>query len=230
MLIERKIILGEEKDPLMVLEKHSIGASYYCFASAQEELLKYEKEKAEDGCTWGFFPGLEKDEESIYPNCTLLMKQLYSKFITSLEKNIDKRLKLAFVRVASKEPKSQYGGMHIDVDIGVGHSRDPSVPENYEIVRALLNPYRHPRLVSYTELDRNQLKKAGLEIPSDKYLILNLPRDIQIKVVEIPPLENDFIHMLKFWSSLIPHCGLTDEKGHYLIAFGAYADKRAEKI
>ena len=220
MLIERKIILGAKTNPLMVLEKHEVNLYDYNFEKVKQELLSYAKEKAGTSFTWGYFPGMEKDEEKLYPNCIKLTKQLRNNFLN--KEKID--WKLAFIRVASKESKSGFGGLHIDVDIGVGHKRDKEVGKDKEIVRLLINPNNYSRKLQYVEFDREKLNEIGINISQSSYNVLNLPKNIEIKTIEIPPMKGNEIYTLKFWSSLVPHFGFTDEKGHFLIAYGAWAD------
>ncbi len=230
MIVERRIILGTEANPLMVLGRHKIDPEDFDFLLAQQELLNYVKEKADESYTWGYFPELiGKSGYNEYPYCTKLSEQLQKKFINNLRES-ERNFRLAFIRMATRTPVSEFGGLHIDVDIGIAHKRDPSAPHEKEIVRFLLNPGKHPRILEYTEVDRNALQKMGVNISRTEYRILKLPANIEIKRIEIPPRENNFIWALKFWSSLIPHAGITDDNGHFLIAYGMYADTNQYKL
>lgn len=214
MLLNKKIILGTEKKPLMILEKHSINKNDFNFEKAKQELQKYEKEKAENQCTWGYFPQLNPNPKE-YPESIKLSEQIKNNL---LKEKIN--WQLAFIRVASKEPKSEYGGMHIDVDVGIMHKRDEKT-KHKKILRALINSHTHSRKVNYSYLTIDQLKEKEIEVGKENYQILNLPKKY-IRTIEIPPIESNAIYMLKFISSQVPHAGITNENGHFLIAYGAY--------
>jgi|SRR3989344_2382570 len=221
MLIQGKTILALKEIPLMALEKHSIKQKDYNFKEAYNELLDYLNKKGGESHTWGYFPDFESDENLHYPECINLARQIEENFIKSL--NLNNKPELAFIRVATKEPISDYTGLHVDVDIGVKHERDKSVPINKEIIRILINPYKYSRKLGYIKETRDELIKKGFGISKTKYKILKFLDEINIETIEIPPMERDAIYLLKFWSSIVPHCGITDEKGHFLIAYGMWS-------
>ena len=220
MLVETTIVLGNKEKPLMVLEKHKIESSYYDFISAYEELVKYAKKQADNSFTWGYFPELEVDKKHLYSSCIKLANQLQNNLIANLDNEIDRSLKLAFMRVAIKEPISDYGGLHIDVDIGIEHKRP--INEKREIIRFLINPYNYSRKLGYLSKTRDELLKEGISISKTNYAKLNINE--KIGIIEIPQMQDNIIYALKFWSSIVPHFGITDEKGHFLIAYGTWAD------
>jgi len=39
-----------------------------------------------------------------------------------------------------------------------------------------------------------------------------------------PTAGGDFFWVLKFWASLVPHTGIDDVRGYFLVAYGAYGD------
>ena len=210
--VERKIILGTAEKPMMVLEKHIIKIDKKLLDNAREELFTY-AEKSEVG-TWGYFPEI-KDENN-YPFSIKLTKDI--KII--LGHRLD--WKLAFIRVATKESKSEYGGFHIDVDIGVGHKKLEQFKDR-EIIRALINLYSYPRKLAYIDKTRDELIQEGFKINENKYEILKFPEKM-IKTIDIPAINEENLWVLKFCSSQIPHFGLTDEHGHFLAAYGAWTN------
>jgi len=171
VILDKKIILGSEENPLMVLEKHKINPEDFNFKAAQRELLRHEEQKAEH-YTWGYFPQYEANPEE-YPECVKLSERISSKFLY-LEV-LD--WKMAFVRVSSKEPKSDFGGIHIDVDIGVAHTKNPNF-KGKEIARMLINPYHYPRKLIYCKLTTKQLEKRNVKINRDNYEIINIPEEL----------------------------------------------------
>lgn len=208
--VERKIILQGVQGHLMVLEKHTLDVNLELLSRARNELLMYTT-NAETG-TWGYFPEL-KDENTYHSSQAL---SDYLQFL--LGKGLD--WKLAFVRLATKEPRSEYGGFHIDVDLGIGHTK-PAEFQGKEIVRALVNVGAVPRTLAYIDKTRDELAKEGYAINPNKYEILKFSQDM-IKTIDIPPISEQNIWVLKFCSSQLPHFGLTDSRGHFLAAYGAW--------
>ncbi len=226
MLLEREIILGSKENPLMVLEKHKIKPNSFKFEKAYKELLQHEQKRSETKSQWGYFPGFEKEEEKLYPNCIQLSKHLQKKIISKLQHHVDRKLKLAFIKMSSKEISDAFGGLHIDVDSGIKIVKDAPDTHGIEILRLLLNPHKNPRKIKYSLLDRHRLRELGIEISEEQYKPINLPETIPTETVDIPSIEKDAIYGLKFWSSLIPHVGVTDSKGHFLISYGAYVNRK----
>ena len=212
MLLGRKILLGSEEKPLMVLERYGLDSFDFNLDSAKAELSDFICDSGES-FSWGYFPGMEEDEKEKYPECIKLGKQVKDLLF-------DSDWELAFVKFASKKPVSPFGGFHVDVDVGVGVKRT----DEREIIRAIVNLHNHPRIFLYSFADRDQLRKAGLKIPLNKYKRIYLPKRF-VRKVEIPPMQKDGIYVLKFWSSIIPHFGFTDEGGFFLAGFGRYADE-----
>lgn len=226
MLDERKVILGSKESPLMVLEKYKIKPKLFNFKKAYQELFSHEQERSEAKCQWGYFPGFEKDEHNLYPNCIKLAGQFEKSFLSKMQKPLEKNLQLAFIRMASKEISGSFGGFHIDVDPGVNIVKDAEQKNGTEVLRLLINLHDRPRKLKYTPLDRFRLREMGIEVSDDQYVPINIPDSIPQSTIEIPPIEKDAVYSLKLWSSLIPHMGLTDEKGHFLISYGAYVNRK----
>lgn len=226
MLLERQIILGSKENPLMVLEKYKLACKSLDFKKARRELLEHEQKRSETKSQWGYFPGFENDEEKFYPNCIRLASQLQKNFIKKLGAAAEKKLELAFIKVASKEQPDAFGGLHIDVDAGIKIVKEGYAAHGIEILRLLLNPHEHARVIEYSFLDKHRLRELGVEISDDQYKPIGLPELVQTEKIEIPPIEENAIHGLKFWSSLIPHVGATGSNGHFLISYGAYVNRK----
>jgi hypothetical protein len=206
---------------LMSLEGYSFDPDRLRFEPAHQELLDHIRRNPDSNHTWGYFPELNPSPVD-YPACLRLDSLMQTEII---DRHTDLRgqgFNLAFIRAATTEPVSEFGGMHIDVHPGVGHKPDPNMPEGAEIVRLLLNPFTSPRRLSYVPLTRIELAERETDVPRSHYKILELPDDIPIEAVEIPPLEEGQIFGLRFVSSLLPHAGITDSQGHFLVAYGAY--------
>lgn len=177
----------------------------------------------ESNHTWGYFPAYAQSED--YPQASALAGSIETHVLSEGSLR-SQDFKLAFIRVATAEPDARFGGLHVDVDIGVGHQRDPETyGENQEIIRLLFNASRKvPRRLEWAETTRDQLNNRGVNVSGDRYEALELSKDIPIHAADIPPRTDHSIFGLRFLSSQIPHRGVTDGRGHFLIAYGAYVD------
>ena len=133
-------------------------------------------------------------------------------------------MSLAFIRLATAKPVSDYEGIHIDVDSGVAHQRDKTIAKDLDIIRLIINLGEHPRIIEHILPTKEKLRSLGYQISDDKYEILALGEEFPRKRIEIPSRKGNSIYELKFWSSQVPHAGITDDRGHFLAAFGGYAD------
>lgn len=180
-------------------------------ADARRELEHLAHVRADAAsATWGYFPDYTDPDDSAYAACQALEDALNT--VLPLDE-----MRLAFLRVALREPKSEFGGLHIDVHDGVGHERPAHIDEDAEIVRALVNLGDHPRRLAYLPGGRDELGA----IDRHRYAVLNVD-PARLRHIDIPPFDGKTIWMLRFWSSVIPHAGVTDDRGHFLAAYGAY--------
>lgn len=205
----------------MTLRQFQFEPSAIDFRPAYEELLSHIAANADANQTWGYFPELSPEPED-YPACLQLERQLEQQLFQNTAGYQKYDYKLAFIRAARGKPTSKYGGLHIDVHRGVAHRRDPNIDSAKEIRRLLLNPYSKPRKVEYAPFAIDQLIKRGVNVSRQQYQVIDLPRGIKTKSIEIPPLQPGLIHGLEFVSSQIAHAGVTNEDGHFLVAYGAY--------
>lgn len=207
----------------MILREYRVDRAKLDFDAAHRELLAHIATRADDSHTWGYFPELAPDLTE-YPQSVRLAGQLEENLFDKEPELRQQNYTLAFMRAASQEPVSEFGGLHIDVHAGIAHKRDAAVPPESQIIRVLLNPYAYPRTLRYIAMTTTELRARGFDIPYERYQILRFPADIPTAQVEIPPLEDDRLYGLQFYSSLIPHAGITDQQGHFLIAYGAYTN------
>lgn len=218
--LSQRIILGSREAPLVWLEEYELDRGID-FEAARDELSRYIRERADDSHTWGYFPEITDDSAS-YPACMRLGEALRAALLPAFPEN-ERLMELAFIRMASQEPVSEYGGLHIDADKGIMHER-PAANRSYNILRTLVNLSESiPRKLGYTKETAGELRSMGTDISEFEYKRIELPPQINLEVVEIPPRTWHSIHVLKLWSDLIPHMGLTDRRGHFLAAYGMYA-------
>jgi len=192
----------------MRLEKHELVFPENLLEDAKAELERLIHANADESRTWGYFPGIT--DANKYSACKALHEELYARLVAKRNPNFS----LAFIRVATGKPVSDFGGLHVDVDVGVGHKR--TTP--HEIERLIINLAGTPRTIHYVDAD---LKKEGISVSRERYQVLDVPAQA-VKTITIPPRKRGEIWTLRFISSKIPHAGITDESGHFLAVYGRY--------
>ncbi len=216
-------MLVEREYPLMVLRKYRLDEPLST-DSTREELEHLIAEQGDGKShTWGYFPEMNPDKDK-YPECIDLAKQIEEEVLMPHSLSDSMNLQLAFVRLATDEPESDFGGMHIDVNRGIGHEWPDAIDwQNHHIIRTLFNVGESPRNLEFADVTVKELREAyNQDVARDKYEPLDLPDKIPTQTVAIPPLEPDAIHCVVFISSLIPHAGRTSGSGHFLVSHGGY--------
>ncbi len=147
----------------MTLETHQLDFPVEFIESARDELFRYEQERSEQKCIWGYFPGLEKDERELYPHCIRLAEALRAYFIKRGDWT-DQEPTLSFIKLASSKPVMQFGGLHVDdkvnaTDIPASHSQK-------KILRTIINLGDYPRKLMHTKLSADELRSRASDIIS----------------------------------------------------------------
>lgn len=218
----RTIYWQHPKHPIQIV-KYSNTDSLISITAAEQELERMIIQESDgNSMTWGYFPEMKPDKYK-YP-ATLALAEAIQPILKRDEKLQDIDLQLAFVRLATSEPRSKYGGMHIDVSAGIDHIWPADRDISQEILRLLLNLSDHSRVLEYCSLSARELEEEGITISRDYYEILSLPTGL-VETIEIPPMEQDAMYCLQFISTMIPHAGKTTNSGHFLISYGAYIDR-----
>lgn len=216
MLISREVLLQRE-NPLVVLESYKINHLSFNFDESLQELKIKEKEQKTRTNVWGFFDFSNTLE---YPHCVKLDTDIREKFLPfiGLQGNFD----FAFIRFANKnQVKNSFSGFHVDVHSGIDHEREEKRGKR-DIIRVLINPGDRPRKLLIIPKTRDEFFLEGKRISNQSYSILDLKDEVPLEVF-IPPRKEGLIHVLKFWSSLLPHKAVPDENGHFLISYGMYS-------
>jgi hypothetical protein len=113
--------------------------------------------------------------------------------------------------------------MHVDVHAGVNHCWPQDIPTDGHIIRLLLNLGPTLRRLEYSSITVDQLlERHGMAISRTRYEPLDLPTGVPVRYVDIPPLDHNTVWCLRFVSSLIPHAGRTDGRGHSLASYGGH--------
>lgn len=195
------------------LETIEVNTSSLNIEKSFQELVCLQERKAEPGCPWGFFPGLEKGQGELYAESIQLANQL--KDLSFADNRI-----LAFIRASNGAVTAGFGGLHLDIDIEVTHPRDPILLPDIE--RVLINLYDKPRELHYAEITRDELIERGFSIPENRYQVLELPCEIKTQSIFIPARTENSLSFLRFLGNHIPHVGVTGDEGHFLASYGRY--------
>ncbi len=200
----------------MWLARHECEIPEETLEAARGELLSHARREGAHG--WGFFPQLGHDGQDSYPCCARLAAALERTLVPSL--GLGTALPLAFIRAVQGMERSEYGGLHLDVDQGILHARDARLAEGTEIVRVLVNLGDVPRTLEYVPLDIDDLAASGVVLSRESYAPLCMSARAQVRRVAIPPRARGALWTLTFVSSRILHAGAPSESGHFLAAYG----------
>ncbi len=205
-------ILKHNNTPVIILRKYKIDCNNLKIELVKAELKRHLLGEGDhSSSTWGYFPEL-RPEKSEYSESIRLLQILQNNLFPDIN------VKPAFVRLATAEPISEFGGLHIDVSPGVSHKK---LHRQGDILRILLNIGEYSRCLEYLPFDLPQLhEKYGLDISDNEYNIIHLPKGLKVSRLIIPPVEPDVIHVLAFRSNRIVHAGSTNNNGHFLASFG----------
>lgn len=223
----KKLILGPTENPLMVLEKYPLDFDYTYFSNAYSEL--FQKSKINDVSTWGYYPELEGNTKEQYPHSHKLGEMIYEHLVSKLHHEYERNLDLAFIKMSKGGMAGSYGGVHLDVTSGIGVYQANEKNAGMDILRIIINLHIKPRILKYIDIPKKTLQKLGVKIDEREYHPINIPKDIVTKILEIPEASEGYIWLVKFWSNIVPHVGLTNECGHFIAGFGQYFDRNAGK-
>lgn len=107
-----------------------------------------------------------------------------------------------------------FAGFHLDT-----HPEIRSDDQGVELARLLINLAPTPRAFRYAEIDRFELVHMGVRVPRADYQVVDLPAAVEVRTIEIPPLERGAVHALAFWASVVPHVGSDGPEGHFLASY-----------
>ncbi|HYG50870.1 MAG TPA: hypothetical protein VD905_08195 [Flavobacteriales bacterium] len=163
----------------------------------------------------GYLLGVELGDKLQFPFSTHLIQTLQDD-ITSRQETSD--FIFSFCKVCKGQSTADQEGVHYE---GMHLDTHPDLKDNNELLRMLFNFSEHPRQFRYALTDRHELLDQGIELDRTDYKTLHLPDSIAVKSINIPGRQGNSIHFLKFWASVIPHVGITEEHGYFLISFEA---------
>ncbi|HZM74363.1 MAG TPA: hypothetical protein VFC19_01475 [Candidatus Limnocylindrales bacterium] len=222
--MDQDLLTGDHGLRLMVLRPLRINVAALNLSGARRELADHIRYRS-DGLSrlWGYFPDLGESINQ-YPQSKKLADDLTYQVLQEAGEPVPAALlRLAFIRLAVGEPQSSVGGMHVDVHAGVNHHWPQDIPSDWHIIRLLLNLGPTPRRLEYSSITIDRLREQhGMAISRTHYEPLDLPTGVPLRHVDIPPLDRNTVWCLRFVSSLIPHAGRTDGRGHFLASYGGY--------
>jgi hypothetical protein len=181
-------------------------------SAARDELLDRGGDPRDAAFRFGYLLGVELDALDGLPAVAELERALR-------EQVVDASYALSFLKTtdgAAPEASEgvHYDGFHLDTHPEI-HSDDDGV----ELARLLINLAPVPRAFRYAAVDRFELARRGRTVPRSDYQVVDLPADVPIELIEIPPLETGRLHALAFWASLVPHVGVDGDDGHFLASY-----------
>jgi hypothetical protein len=183
-------------------------------AAARDELLDRGNDPPGAAFRFGYLLGVELDQVDGLPAVAELERALR-------EQVVEPGHALSFLKTtAGASPEASEGvhfdGFHLDT-----HPDIRSDGDGVELARLLINLAPTPRAFRYAHVDRFELARRGLQVPRSDYQVVDLPADVPIELIEIPPLEPGRLHALAFWASLVPHVGVDGPEGHFLASYEA---------
>ena len=224
------ISFGKKVDSLQPFKLMGFSGGFKVLLRQAKEELEEKVVNFSDGQseTWGYFPELKPNIKE-YPACKSLESYFENEFL-GLSELAGLNLQMAFIRLAIREPKSAFGGMHVDVNTGIDHIKSfDYISLDCGILRVLINLSDSVRELKYCPLNLEELSKKDIHINFDHYEVIQLPADIEIKKYSISPISKNIVHGLMFISSDYLHMGVTNQNGHFLLSYGGYVKKEKLK-
>jgi len=209
---EGKTIFARQQR-LITLHTLKLDVDETLIAEAEQELLQRRQERREEGFVWGYLLGVEFGEEKEFPKAQLLIREVLRQLGREKE---TRDFQFSFCkackgRSASDAEGVHYEGMHLDTH--------PDITDEKELLRLLFNFFPRRRQFHFAHADRRSLQQQGLELDRKFYKTLELPGNVRTQVIDIPGREGNTVHFLRFWASVVPHVGITEEEGYFLVSF-----------
>lgn len=114
-----------------------------------DELISYQRDRAEKGCAWGYFSSV--CEASEYPASSELEMAL-------LRSPLSSGFRFCFISACAGAVTASFGGLHLDTLSNLN--------EKEEIVRLVVNLSDVPREIRFSEYDRFKLETRVDNLPS----------------------------------------------------------------
>jgi hypothetical protein len=189
-------------------------------ARARAELLDRGREPTGAAFRFGYLLGVELDALPGLPALARLDGLLR-------EHVVEPGYGLSFFKTTvGQAPEAEEGvhfdGFHLDT-----HPDIRSDSDGVELARLLINLAPTPRVFRYGAIDRFELARLGVRVPRADYQVVELPAEVEVRTIEIPPMEPNCVSGLAFWASAVPHVGSDGPDGHFLASYEAVTTRPA---
>ena len=171
---------------------------------------------------WGFLLGVEEEARPNLPAASELDERLRANVIGPISTETGRAYALSFLKTAEGPPPPASEGVHYD-GFHLDTHPDLDGERGVELARVLINLSTEPRRFRFAAVDRRSLAARGVPVHRGDYQVVDLPGDVEVRTVEIPGRDEDRLHALRFWASVVPHVGADDERGHFLASYEALA-------
>jgi hypothetical protein len=204
----------------MRLHFFHLGLDESVLGRARAQLLDRVTPDRDASFRWGYLLGDEGAPGAEMPAVAQLVRALDDVVVEAMEADTGRRYERSVIKAAVGPPPPAHEGVQLTgfrLDTQPAITVDPEL----ELARVLLNLGPAPHRIRYAAIDRFQLTERGMSLPRSDYQVVDLPPDVGIELIEIPPLEEGRLHALAFWASVVPHVGIDGEEGHFLASYEA---------
>jgi hypothetical protein len=207
----------------MRLHLFHLGLDEATLHRARSQLLDRVTPDRDAPFRWGYLLGTEGAPGAEMPAVAQLVRALDDVVVEAMQADTGRRYERSVIKTAVGPPPPAHEGVRLSgfrLDTQPAITVDPGL----ELARVLLNLGPEARRMRYAAIDRFRLAERGISLPRSDYQVVDLPRGVERRTVEIPAYRNGTAFGLRFWASVVPHVGVDAETGHFLASYEAVAD------
>ena len=221
MAISPVMVRGEYT--LIGLGHARCGLSDRLVDSAAREVTGRRLEHADLGVRWGYLLGLERDATvDSFPATWQLSDALYQDVVRPIADRELADFRFSFCKAYSGPVLRETEGVHYE---GLHIDTHPGLTESTDLLRVLINVGERERRFRFGDATRIELERDGLYDRSSFRADHVEPR-VPIREIRIPGRNGDRVSFLVFWASVVPHVGITESPGYFLLSFEAVVSSR----
>ena len=212
----------------MRLHFFRLGLDQAVLGRAREQLLDRVTPDREAPFRWGYLLGDEGAPGAEMPAVAQLVRALDDVVVEAMEAETGRRYERSVIKAAVGPPPPAREGVRLTgfrLDTQPAITVDPGL----ELARVLLNLAPAPHRMRYAAIDRFQLTERGMSLPRSDYQVVDLPRGVERRTIEIPAYRGGTAFGLRFWPSVVPHTGIDAETGHFLASYEAVVEYDPER-
>jgi hypothetical protein len=212
----------------MQLHLFHLGLDEAVLRQARSQLLDRVTPDREAPFRWGYLLGVDEPPGAEMPAVAQLVEALDDVVVEAMQADTGRRYERSFVKTALGPPPRTSHGADLT---GFRLDTRPAIPEDrgLELARVLLNLSPTPYRLRYAATDRFGLAERGISLPRSDDRIVDLPRGVERRTIEIPAYHRGAAFGLRFWASVVPHVGVDTVAGHFLVSYEAATDYDAER-